>query len=130
MTATPTTTAKRRPRLSEVKVVSPTVTTSVGPDELTITQAAARLGLTRTAVLKSIYRGVIPAVRRGYPGQPTPVYFVTVADVDASTQRKRVAGRSGKPGPRTKRKKTTWSRRRKTPTPPQTIEEIVAAATV
>jgi hypothetical protein len=126
MTATP---VKRRPLLSEVKVISPTVTTPVGPDELTIAQAATRLGLTKTAVLKSIYRGVIPAVRRGYPGDPTPMYFVTVADVDASTTRLRVAGRVGKPGPRTKRKKATWSRVRKTPTPRQSVEEIVAAAT-
>jgi hypothetical protein len=109
----------------KTRAVSPIVDTPIAADEMTVSQAATRLGLTRNAILHTIWTGHLPAVRRANPVLPVAVYYVREADVDATLLRPKVAGRAGKPGPR---KKKTWSRRPKKSTPVLTVQEIADLA--
>lgn len=72
------------------------------PADLTLTEAAAILGLQRHYVWELVKCGRLPARQRQVPGQPRGMWFVARADVDAYAARR--GNQLGKVG-RTRQKK-------------------------
>lgn len=56
--------------------------------EITITEAAALLGITRQSAHELATRGTLPGVRRRLPSQPRPVIYLDRAAVEAYQRRR------------------------------------------